>query len=674
MYLFVGYTLLFIPLSLKAQKPVADSLRKIAHSLPANDTSIFELRRSLVKAYIPFNADSGKMIAKESYRLAESMGYKRGMVMARNDLAGCYWYLQMYDSAIALSEETAKTAGALYLYKEKGIALRRIGICYTVKGAHDKSLPYYEQAIDAFTHIADTSSLITLYGDLSRTYNQKADHGKETQYAFKVMELAEASKDSLGMADAYQGVGNIYLLEDDYKNSIAYVEKAVELYKAYKSPADKLGAAYIFLGINYTYNQQFQEAEDVYDIAMEIFVANNMERLKAILLENYGWMYMRSGQYSKSNDSYEKSFPILSKLKLNNRLCNAYVDYGESLRRQGKYEPAKEYLAKAIDLGKQTGRGDIVLDALQSRYKLDSAQNNMASAFVHYQKLNALEDSLYTKEKEGQIKELQVKYETEQKKRQIVEQKDEIRFLEATGLFKTRLAWAIGISAMFLFGSAYWYRSYRFALNAKKMEEEFSRQLLISHEEERKRISRDLHDSVGQSLILIKNKVVLHNDNNTVNMVSQALEEVRTISKALHPAVLDNLGLTASIKKLVQDADQHTDIFLSEEIENIDTIFPKEHELQVYRIVQEALNNVIKHSQTESAEIKINNEENRVIIQVIDYGVGFDLVEDTETLNSLGMRTLKERTKLVGGKIEIDSIKGKGTKITLVVDKPNVYA
>ena len=64
-----------------------------------------------------------------------------------------------------------------------------------------------------------------------------------------------------------------------------------------------------------------------------------------------------------------------------------------------------------------------------------------------------------------------------------------------------------------------------------------------------KRISRDLHDSVGQSLILIKNKVVLNRDEDTVFMVAQALEEVRTISKALHPAVLDKLGLTASIKK-----------------------------------------------------------------------------------------------------------------------------
>ena len=162
----------------------------------------------------------------------------------------------------------------------------------------------------------------------------------------------------------------------------------------------------------------------------------------------------------------------------------------------------------------------------------------------------------------------------------------------------------------------------------------------------------------------------MNSDSSTADMVTKALEEVRSISKALHPATLDKIGLTASIEKQMEEIDGHSEIFFSEEIDNIDLIFPKDQELQIYRIFQEALSNLIKHSKTKSALIKIENQEHLIRLEITDYGVGFDLTQDIKSLQGLGMKTLRERTQLLGGKILIDSTRDKGTSIVLHINKP----
>ena len=146
---------------------------------------------------------------------------------------------------------------------------------------------------------------------------------------------------------------------------------------------------------------------------------------------------------------------------------------------------------------------------------------------------------------------------------------------------------------------------------------------------------------------------------------------MRSISKALHPVLLEKLGLTASIQKLVNDFDENTDIFFSEEIDNIDGIFTNESELQIFRVVQETINNIIKHSKTPSALIKISDESAKIQILIRDYGVGFDMTEQDYSVKSLGMKTLKERTQILGGKMVIDSVKNKGTTVLLEVPKSN---
>jgi signal transduction histidine kinase/ligand-binding sensor domain-containing protein len=201
---------------------------------------------------------------------------------------------------------------------------------------------------------------------------------------------------------------------------------------------------------------------------------------------------------------------------------------------------------------------------------------------------------------------------------------------------------------------------------------QFSRRLLESQEAERKRIASELHDGLGQSLVVIKNRATLGikkgDDRARVakeldsisETASQALDEVRTITDNLRPQLLDRLGLTKALISMCKKMSGVVEVEC--DIAPVDDLFNESEEISVYRIVQESLNNIVKHSDASDAIVRIKRDENRVLITIEDNGKGF---ETTNVKNGLGLTGLKERAQLLGGEFSIDSRIGEGTKIKL---------
>lgn len=431
---------------------------------------------------------------------------------------------------------------------------------------------------------------------------------------------------------------------------------------------------YLNLGLVYFNKGDLELAMEYDQKGLACAKAINDLEAEAILLGNMAHIISEQGNFNEAISYATKSLEIKEQfIKKPKTIAEAYFKFQLIYLRHNHFNESIAAGKKTLELIARYGDKKLRQNVLKRLAEAYGKSQNHREAYAFLQQYMALKDAVFDEGKSLQVKQLQTIYNTNRKDLTILQQEGDLKLLAANNLFKTRLAWAVGIGLFFFFGSIHLYRSQQFAIKAKDLQANFSRQLLAAHEEERKRISRDLHDSVGQSLILIKNKVVLNQDDTTVNMVSKALEEVRSISKALHPEVLDKLGLTASIQKLIKEADELTDIFFSEEIAPIDGIFSKDYELQIYRIVQEVINNVIKHSQTESALIRISNGD-KVMLHIQDYGVGFDLTENTTVMHSLGMKTLKERTQILGGKIIIQSTKNSGTSVMLELDKPHYNA
>jgi len=207
-----------------------------------------------------------------------------------------------------------------------------------------------------------------------------------------------------------------------------------------------------------------------------------------------------------------------------------------------------------------------------------------------------------------------------------------------------------------------------------------SSQLIVAQEIERKRISRELHDELGQALTLMKMRLRFINENlrndqiilkeeckNSLEYINQVIENVRRLSQDLSPLVLEDLGLTAGLKWLINNFAKNNSIRIAHDIENIDRLLSQDSRIIIYRILQETLTNIVKHSKAEKVSVVISKHDDEISFLVEDNGIGFNLnntVIKKDTLMGLGLKTIEERVRILGGSLYLQSQEGKGTRIT----------
>jgi|GEM_PF-292756 len=218
----------------------------------------------------------------------------------------------------------------------------------------------------------------------------------------------------------------------------------------------------------------------------------------------------------------------------------------------------------------------------------------------------------------------------------------------------------------------------------RQIQRDFSQRLIQSQEQERKRLAGEIHDSLGQNLLIIKNRalIALSEAGSTqvashlqeiANSAGEAVNEVRTISHNLRPYQLDRLGLTKALEAILNQFGTAS-LTIFKEIESVDKLIPAEHEINLYRIVQESLSNTVKHSRARNVWVTIKRENFRIVATIRDDGGGFDynaMISDRGSKRGLGLTGLVERAHAMGGRLEIDSRPGHGTFLTLVVPIEN---
>jgi len=208
-----------------------------------------------------------------------------------------------------------------------------------------------------------------------------------------------------------------------------------------------------------------------------------------------------------------------------------------------------------------------------------------------------------------------------------------------------------------------------------------SNQLLSTEEKERKRIARELHDGIGQALSAIKFSVEnslrelrrspdhpeLKSLATVIPLTQKTIEEVRRIVKDLRPSILDDLGILATITWFCREFQKvYASIRIIIEIEIQESDIHSPLKTVIYRILQEALNNVAKHSQADLIRLSLHKKDNGVELTVHDNGTGFDLSEAISLQPSrrgFGLASMRERAELSGGKFAIESSIGRGTTI-----------
>lgn len=225
-------------------------------------------------------------------------------------------------------------------------------------------------------------------------------------------------------------------------------------------------------------------------------------------------------------------------------------------------------------------------------------------------------------------------------------------------------------------GPFIYYRKVNQLKKEKQLQLEFSKQLIQSQEIERKRIASELHDSLGQDLLVIKNLALMNkNKNEQFDEISKtaglAIDEVRRISYNLHPYQLDRLGLSKAIKSMFTNIEGVSKIKFDLNIGDVDNLFKKEKEINIYRIIQECVTNIIKHSDAVNARVFVKKAGTILSIEIADDGKGFNYESIKSESKGFGLKNLENRVSFLGGKLEVKSNKEFKTEIKVKIPVAN---
>jgi len=234
------------------------------------------------------------------------------------------------------------------------------------------------------------------------------------------------------------------------------------------------------------------------------------------------------------------------------------------------------------------------------------------------------------------------------------------------------------VIAFFSAGPIVYYRRVKSLKRETHRQEHISHMLIQGQEQERSRIAQELHDSLGQELLIVKNRALIGLKSEKIDDASREqldhisstatkmIKHVREISHNLRPPELDRLGISETLRSILHDVRELDAFNVHGEIEMIDGLISKEDEINVVRILQEGINNILKHSGATAMDVEIKKHGHAVHFRIHDNGRGFD-ASAPDTSTGLGLAGIAERVQILKGSLKIDSAETKGTTLTISV-------
>ena len=205
---------------------------------------------------------------------------------------------------------------------------------------------------------------------------------------------------------------------------------------------------------------------------------------------------------------------------------------------------------------------------------------------------------------------------------------------------------------------------------------QYTFQLIAAQEAERKRIAAEIHDSFGQNLLLIKNLAQMSLRDQqpeqtyervaSINhLATQCIAEAQQISRDLHPHQIEHLGLKRALAMLLENAASASDGKFTWQFDDLGEKFPADAAMNLYRIVQESLNNILKHSRAKNVSVRLERDIHEIQLLITDDGAGFDAANLAQNKKGMGLKNIAERAHMIGGKLTVDSTPAAGTRITV---------
>ena len=563
----------------------------------------------------------------------------------------------------------------------------------------DEAILIDSLAIGIATKAHYPKGLAAIYNNIAIPYNNKGDHATSVYYYLKAAALDEGLHDDHNLAMAYANIGGVYNDLKEFNKGYSYslngvlLGRSLDHQNAVESGLVNLAGALIELK---RYDTSLVVLNDEKDLAIKL----NDEGMVISANNDICSLYMRTGKFDLAKKTATELIAFATAAKNNQGICQGWSGLSDYFFNAKDYTKAKAYDEDIIKLAARDHLNAELRAAYQGLATIDLAQKNI-SGFNYY---NDLRDSMDNQSFNDKIlkntQELEAKYSLNKKQAEINDLNKQKKIQQLTLGLLNIMNWVLAFAALVtaLIGLLY-NRNYRQkkrllltkALLQQQRITEFEKEkqltaaqaVLQGQVEERSRLAKDLHDGLGSILSGAKYSFAHIKDNLTVTpedsaayersmeMLDLSIHELRRVAHNMMPEALMKFGLDAALKDFCNSIDQSGAVKLTYQSFGLNEVPVTEVcAASVYRIVQELVNNILKHAGATTALVQLIRENEVLSITVEDNGRGFD-TGILQNNNGIGYLNLKNRVAYLNGTMDVQTAVGRGTSVHIEISIPH---
>jgi signal transduction histidine kinase len=588
--------------------------------------------------------------------------------------------VQMYvniPEAIGFTRKAIDCAQECKCYRELSNAYLTLSYLYETAGKIDEAFPVVDSAKQFAIRAGNLNTQFFAEISAGNLFRRKAKYDSSLVHYMNATTMAEKSRNDTLMAKAYQSLGVYYTTLKDIKKAEEFHLQGLKIREKMGIPRE-LWTGYENLGIVYREQENYDKALYYYLKGRQYAIQENDSSLIAFSDNDIGAAYRFKKDPVNGEKYLKQSIAVRERIGEMNELAYTYNYLGENYELKNDLVNAELNIKKALAIARQIKNNKQTYEALESLSDFYARNKKYDSAYAYLARFRHFRDSLSKKDNAETIAELQTRYETEKKERKIQLQQYEIN---------KRNAFIAGISGLLVLLGLLGYSAYkrnelkqRSKLQGEilKQQELASRAVIEAEENERKRIAGDLHDGVGQlmsaaklNLSSIRAEIPFHSDeqqmvfDKAVALVDEGCKEVRSVSHNIMPNALLKSGLATAVRDFLSKIESRT-LKINLYTEGLTEKIDQNTEIVLYRVIQECVNNVIKHSGANQLDIALIKDQDGISATIEDNGKGFN-VADAIKNEGLGLKNIATRIEYLKGTVEWDAATGKGTVVAIHV-------
>jgi two-component system, NarL family, sensor kinase len=615
-------------------------------------------------------------------------------VWTMQDLGIIFLDHDMPDSAAWYARSFGALSDKLHLWTGKATSLSMQALILADGNKLDEGVAMDLSAIVFAQKSGRVKSLSNIYNNTAILYDRKGDYTMALDFYFRALAGYEALRNTGLVAMGSGNIAEVYNQIKDYKSAYNYALKGILLARQIGQPVNP--SALINLTDALINMRRYDTALVVLREDWNICEKQNYRAYEIPILINMNYAYIGLGRYDLIKPIADKLMQLALSLHNLEGQCYAYIGLKYYYLAKKDYKRAEQATLEATGIAQQSGSIELLREAYKESANVEMARGDQ-KRFGYYERLSdSLDDQILSDKVLKNTKDIEGKYALNKKQAQI-DSLNEQRKIQQLGLKqRTMTIWGLTglMLAVVLTGILY----YRNNQNKKRLliagallqekrivELEKEKQLLATQAvlqgqvEERTRLAKDLHDGMGSilssaklSFSQIKDTLVITGQDaaafeRSMSILDMSISELRRVAHNMMPEALMKFGLDSALKDFCNSVGQSGALQLTYQSFHIDeTSIPPIKASAIYRIVQELVNNVIRHAQATRALVQLIREGNTLSITVEDNGKGFDK-NILATSDGMGYLNLLNRVAYLNGKMDIQTSPGNGTFINIEI-------